>query len=58
MNVFPIITPQNPKKPKDLVNPTPISFVFTPVLVAEVDGGQFSYYYESDLYQEVHNFPL
>lgn len=54
MNVFPIITPQNPKKPKDLVNPIPISFVFTPVLVA---GDPFSYNYESDLFHEIHNFP-
>lgn len=57
MNVFPIITSQNPKKPKDLVKPTPISFVFTPVLVAEVDGDPFSYDYESDLFHEIHNFP-
>lgn len=54
MNVFPIINPQNPKKPKDLVKPTPISFVFTPVLVA---GDPFSYNYESDLFHEIHNFP-
>lgn len=56
INVFPIIAPKNPKKKKtqELVNPTPFSFVFTPVFVA---GGPFSYNYECDLFQEVHNFP-
>lgn len=45
---------QKKKKPQELVNPTPFSFVFTPVFVA---GGPFSYNYECDLFQEVHNFP-
>lgn len=53
-NFIPIIAPQNPKKPKELVNPTPFSFVFTPVLVA---GGPFSYNNECDLFQEVYSFP-